>query len=234
MITPRPFHIILLISALFFSKLAFSSQNSLTFNRPADTPHARYALELLKLAYAEIGYTIHIIDFNRPNALLAADNGVLDGQLGRDLSIEKDYKNLLRVNYPLFEFNLLLIKHCQPSLLYQLDSIAILNDYPVQADYLESVNFDGNIIRVKNIITQLNLLSQNAAQGMIVVDFVLGGEKTHLPNGCYQKQVLGKHSVYHYLHKNNKNLVAKLQKAFVKLHNNGTVYALRAKHHIAY
>ncbi|MFK3872395.1 hypothetical protein [Pseudoalteromonas rhizosphaerae] len=57
------------------------------FNRPADTPQARYVIELMTLAYKELGYDVHIIDFNHQSALSAANNGTLDGQLGRVASI---------------------------------------------------------------------------------------------------------------------------------------------------
>jgi hypothetical protein len=95
------------------STACFGNQNTLTFNRPDNVPQANYVLELLTLAYKDIGYEIHLIDFNPQNALRAANNGTLDGQLGRDNSIEVDFPNLLPVNYPLFKFKLILYKNCQ-------------------------------------------------------------------------------------------------------------------------
>ncbi|TMS88612.1 hypothetical protein CWB58_20220, partial [Pseudoalteromonas sp. S201] len=96
--------------------------------------------------------------FNPQNALRAANNGTLDGQLGRDNSIEVDFPNLLPVNYPLFKFKLILYKNCQQSILNRLDNVAILADCPIQAQYIKNTQFDGNVIEVKNISTQLNLI----------------------------------------------------------------------------
>lgn len=226
----RCFSALLLLVNLFFSASCFSHQYSLTFNRPQSTPQADYALELLKLAYADIGFKIHIIDFSRKNALLAANNGVLDGQLGRDISVEQDYKNLVRVNYVLFKFDLILYKTCLPNKLEQLESIAIVDAYPVQERYLASTKFAGSIIKVKSISTQLNLLAQQKVQGALMVDFVPENNSAVKPKSCFEKEVLTTYPLYHYLNKNNKNLVDKLEKSLINLTNNGTVYALKAKY----
>ncbi|MCK8107336.1 transporter substrate-binding domain-containing protein [Pseudoalteromonas sp. 2CM41L] len=221
-----------LLVVLFFSKITLANHNSVIFNRPADSAQASYALALLTLAYKELNYEVHIIDFNRQNALLAANNGVLDGQLGRDISIEADNKNLLRINYPLFDYKLLLFKNCQPNTLDKLDSIAVLSGYPVQHHYLNEHKFNGNIIEVKNITTQLNLLAQHKVDGAIMLDFVLKADNFSLPETCMQTQLLSTFSLYHYVHKKHAALVSKLLNALNKLHDNGTSRALRAKYNL--
>jgi len=221
-----------LLVVLFFSKITLANHNSVIFNRPADSAQASYALALLTLAYKELNYEVHIIDFNRQNALLAANNGVLDGQLGRDISIESDNKNLIRINYPLFDYKLLLFKNCQPNTLDKLDSIAVLSGYPVQHHYLNEHKFNGNIIEVKNITTQLNLLAQHKVDGAIMLDFVLKADNFSLPETCMQTQLLSTFSLYHYVHKKHAALVSKLLNALNKLHDNGTSRALRAKYNL--
>ncbi|MDC9496469.1 MULTISPECIES: substrate-binding periplasmic protein [unclassified Pseudoalteromonas] len=221
-----------LLVVLFFSKITLANHNSVIFNRPADSAQASYALALLTLAYKELNYEVHIIDFNRQNALLAANNGVLDGQLGRDISIEADNKNLIRINYPLFDYKLLLFKNCQPNTLDKLDSIAVLSGYPVQHHYLNEHKFNGNIIEVKNITTQLNLLAQHKVDGAIMLDFVLKADNFSLPESCMQTQLLSTFSLYHYVHKKHAALVSKLLNALNKLHDNGTSRALRAKYNL--
>ena len=221
-----------LLVVLFFSKITLANHNSVIFNRPADSAQASYALALLTLAYKELNYEVHIIDFNRQNALLAANNGVLDGQLGRDISIEADNKNLIRINYPLFDYKLLLFKNCQPNTLDKLDSIAVLSGYPVQHHYLNEHKFNGNIIEVKNITTQLNLLAQHKVDGVIMLDFVLKADNFSLPETCMQPQLLSTFSLYHYVHKKHAALVSKLLNALNKLHDNGTSRALRAKYNL--
>jgi ABC-type amino acid transport substrate-binding protein len=225
---------LLLLGYLLFSAPCFAHQYNLTFNRPESTPQANYVLELLTLAYTDIGHKIHVIDFNRQNALLAANNGVLDGQLGRDISVENNFNNLIRVDYELLQFNLVLYKACQPNTLEQLKNVAILAGYPVQKRYLASTSFMGNIIEVKNMNTQLNLLAQKKVEGALLLDFFMDNKSIPSPTGCFEKEVLMIYPIYHYLHKKNKNLVKKLQHALTKLNSNGTVYALRAKYNLKF
>ncbi|MEI8617316.1 hypothetical protein P4S63_08095 [Pseudoalteromonas sp. B193] len=113
--------------------------------------------------------------------MLAANNGVLDGQLGRDASVEENYENLIRVDYELFKFDLVLYKNCLPNSLEQLDSVAIVDGYPVQEHYLASTQFAGNIIKVKSMNTQLNLLAQKKVQGALMINFIMqNNELRHL------------------------------------------------------
>jgi len=227
----RRFNTLLLLVNLFFSASCLSHQYNLTFNRPESTPQSDYVVELLKLAYADIGYKIHFVDFDRRNALLAANNGVLDGQLGRDISVE-NRSNLIRVNYELLKFNLVAYKNCQPNTFDQLDNVAILDGYTVQERYLSSSQFPGNVVRVKNLNTQLNLFTQHKVQGILLFNYSLP-EKT-IADTCFIKEILITYPIYHYLHKRNKNLVKKLQHALIKLNSDGTVYALRAKYNLSF
>ena len=221
-----------LLISLIFSAASYSNQNTLTFNRPDNVPQANYVLELLSLAYKEIGYDIHLIDFSPQNALRAANNGVLDGQLGRDSSIEIDFPNLLRVDFELFKFKLLLYKNCQQSILERLDNIAILANCPIQAQYIKNTHFDGNVIEVKNLSTQLNLLTQGKVKGILLLDFASDNQPINQHGLCYQKEVLRVTPVYHYLNKRHAHLIDGLKTALNKLHNNGTIYALKAKYNM--
>jgi len=62
---------------LLFSSFIQASTDKLTFNRPADSAQSRYIVELMSLAYKEIGIEVELIDFNRDSALVAANEGVL-------------------------------------------------------------------------------------------------------------------------------------------------------------
>ncbi len=222
-----------LVASLLFSMSAASQQHILTFNRPQSSPQTNYIIELLTLAYHDIGYTLHIIDFSKENALVAANSGVLDGQLGRNISIESHYRNLQRVDYSLLTFNLMLYQQCIPTPFAQLPSITVLTGSPVQSFYLQEMQFAGDIIRVKNISTQLNLLLQQKVAGALLLDFSANTEVVYAAHTCMQTQRLTRYSLYHYLHKRHNQLQPKITQALIKLHSNGTVYALKAKYNIA-
>ena len=202
------------------------------FNRPADTPQARYVIELMTLAYKELGYDVHIIDFNHQSALSAANNGTLDGQLGRVASISQQYQNLHPVNFALFEFNLVLLKNCQQCTFEQLDNIAIQVGYPAAQSYLNEHPFIGDIIKVKSVTAQLNLLTQGKVQGVILLDFLLSTKHPQFNVKQFQTEILAPIKSYHFLHSRHSALIPKLEKELHKLNENGTVRLLRAKHNL--
>ena len=138
------------------------------------------------------------------------------------------------INYELFKFDLVLYKNCLPRSLEQLDSVAIVDGYPVQEHYLASTQFVGNIIKVKSMNAQLNLLAQQKVQGALMINFIMQNNDLPSPQGCFVKEVLSTHPLYHYLNKRNKNLVEKLKMSLINLTNNGTVYALRAKYGLSF
>lgn len=218
---------------LFFCFSSSASTNLLIFNRPADTPQARYVIDLMKMAYKEIGYEIHIIDFNHQNALVAANQGVLDGQLGRIANVKDDYPNLLKVDYPLFDFNLVLLKNCRQCQYEDLKSLAIQSSYPAAQSYIDNHPFDGDVIKVRNVTAQLNLLTQKRVEGTILLEFLLSTKHPGFDQTAFHKQVLMPMQSFHFVHKRHKAIIPQLTKVLKKLDENGTVQFLKSKYNLS-
>lgn len=210
----------------------YSQSQHLLFNRPADTPQARYVIDLMSMAYIELGYEVRIIDFNHQSALTAANNGILDGQLGRINTITQQYKNLRIVNFPLFEFNLILLKGCLQCTYQQLDSIAIQGGYPAAQNYLNKHPITGDVISVKSVTAQLNLLTQKKVSGLILLDFMLLTKHPNFDIAQFQTEVLAPIKSFHFLHKRHSALIPRLETELRKLNENGTVQFLRAKYNL--
>ncbi|WP_404341048.1 substrate-binding periplasmic protein [Pseudoalteromonas mariniglutinosa] len=224
-----------LLLAVVLVCFSFASKvlaQQLIFNRPVDSPQAYYAIDLLTRAYKPLGYKVHIIDFNHQNALSAANDGILDGQLGRIADIALNYENLLLVEQPLFEFNLVLLKNCHQCQYQQLESVAIQAGYPAAQRYLETHQFDGEIVTVKSLTAQLNLLIQKKVQGIILLDFMLFTKHPQFALHNYHKDTLQPMNSYHFLHKRHKDLLPKLQQQLITLQENGTVRLLKAKYNL--
>ncbi|WP_254911227.1 transporter substrate-binding domain-containing protein [Pseudoalteromonas sp. A601] len=222
--------LILFLTSLLLPVTSKASNQHLLFNRPADTPQAKYVIDLMSKAYNQLGYKMHIIDFNHQSALTAANDGTLDGQLGRISSIAKQYKNLKIVNFPLFEFNLVLLKNCLQCSFEQLDSIAIQAGYPAAQEYLDNNPFIGNVVRVKSVTAQLNLLTQKKVSGLVLLDFILHTKHPNFDTSAFQTEVLVPIQSFHFLHKRHSALIPKLEAELIRLHKNGTVQLLRAKY----
>ncbi|MCO7189705.1 MULTISPECIES: transporter substrate-binding domain-containing protein [unclassified Pseudoalteromonas] len=209
-----------------------SDNRTLYFNRPADTPQARYVIELLQTAYQQLGYQLELVDFNRQSALIAANDGALDGQLGRIHGVTQAYPNLLKVRFPLYTFNLQLLSRCLSCTFQQLDSLVIQSGYLVANQYLETTPFNGQLIEVKNNITQLNLVTQGKVQAALVVDFHLREYLADIDLESFKIETLLTIETFHYLHQKHKTLIPQLEQALNQLAKKGTVTMLKAKYQI--
>lgn len=224
--------ILIYLVPLLFPIFGEAKSKHLLFNRPADSSQARYVIDLMSIAYDKLGYKMHIIDFNHQSALAAANNGTLDGQLGRISSISEQYKNLHLIDFPLFEFNLILLKNCLHCSFEQLNSIAIQAGYPAAQDYLDNNPFIGNVVRVKSVTAQLNLLTQKKVSGLILLDFILHTKHPSFDMSQFQTEVLTPIQSFHFLHTRHKALIPKLEAELHRLNENGTVQFLRAKYQL--
>ncbi|MCF2857979.1 hypothetical protein L1286_10890 [Pseudoalteromonas sp. SMS1] len=221
-----------LLCMLFLTTCAIANTKTLYFNRPADTAQARYVIELLSLAYKDMGHKLEIIDFDRNSALIAANEGELDGQLGRIAGVTDSYANLIYVDYPLYSFNLQLISHCLVCAFNQLDSLVVQSGYLVAYQYMMDHQFDGELIEVKSTAAQLNLLMQKKVQGALIVDFHLREHLPYMDMDTIRIEDLVTIESFHYLHKKHIALIPKLKKTLEKLEKKGVTAVLKAKYRI--
>ena len=211
---------------------AYGASNStkMTFNRPMDTAQARFVIELMTRAYSQLGYELELIDFDHPEALAAADKGELDGQLGRIANIETRYENLVRVDFPLFKFELVMLTGCHNCSLQELARVAIRNGYPVTEQYLHSNNFDGQIIKLESVAAQLNLLAQRQVEAVVLLDFHLKQGYLNRAEQPFIRHHLQNYYSYHYVHKRHEDKIPKLLAILQELETSGVVAQLRKKH----
>ncbi|WP_105255778.1 substrate-binding periplasmic protein [Pseudoalteromonas sp. T1lg75] len=209
---------------------AATNSTKMTFNKPADTAQARFVIDLMTHAYARLGYELAIIDFAHPLALAAADKGELDGQLGRIANIEARYENLVRVDFPLFKFELFMLTRCHYCSLQELSRVAIRNGYPVTEQYLHSNNFSGQIIKLESVTAQLNLLAQHKVDAVVLLDFHLKPGAHYRAEQPFTRHHLQNYYSYHYVHKRHADKIPKLLAVLQGLEASGVVAQLRKKH----
>ncbi|OCQ20506.1 hypothetical protein A7985_15760 [Pseudoalteromonas luteoviolacea] len=217
---------------LLLSTCAVANAKTLYFNRPADTAQARYVIELLSLAYKDIGHKLELIDFDRHSALIAANEGELDGQLGRIAGVTDSYANLIYVDYPLYSFNLQLISHCLSCTFNQLSSLVVQSGYLVAYQYMMDNQYKGELIEVKSTAAQLNLLMQEKVQGALIVDFHLREHLPYMDMEAVKIEDLLTIESFHYLHKKHSALIPKLKQTLKKLESKGVIAVLKAKYRI--
>lgn len=217
---------------LLFSSFIQASADRLIFNRPADTAQSRYIVELMSLAYKEIGIDVELIDFDLDSALVAANEGVLDGQLAKISGLSNTYQNLLRLDTPLLDFKLNLIRFCDDCNLSDMPSLVIHSTYPAAAKYIESAPYKGQLYKVKSVSTLLNLLMQKQVSAALVIGFYLDPYMQKLQNAGINFTTLDSQYVYHYLHKKHQHLFPALSAILIQFKLSGKMRELKSKHNL--
>jgi hypothetical protein len=220
------------IFTLLFSSFVYAKTEKLIFNRPADTPQSRYIIDVITLAYQKQGIDIELIDFNKENALVAANEGLLDGQLAKIPGLSQTYQNLMRIEVPLLDFDLNLISFCDNCTLPDMPSLVIHSTYPAAAKYLESNPYHGQLYKVKSVSTLLNLLMQKQVSAALVIGFYIDPYMQKLQNADVKFTTVHSQSVFHYLHKKHQHLAPQLFDTLQQLKKSGKMQELKSKHNL--
>lgn len=232
--TVKKLLLITAMACLFFNALPSSAhtEQQVVFNKPIDTAQARYVMELMDKAYANLDYQLKIVEFNHPNALSAANQGTLDGQLGRVNDIDGQYENLIRVDFALFQFNLLMLTKDEQASFENIERVGLLKGYPAANAYLTKHEINAQRIYSGSIATQLNLLMQNKVDAVVILDFHLkNADSANLANKLKQR-TLKQFNSYHYLHKRHQAIIPKLLHTLNDMEQSGQTLALKRKHNL--
>lgn len=217
---------------LFFSFFVSADSEKIIFNKPADTPQSRYIVDIMTLAYKELGVDVALIDFNKDDALIAANEGILDGQLAKIPGLSHTYQNLLRIDVPLLDFDLKLISFCDDCTLSDMPSLVIHSTYPAAAKYLESNPYHGQLYKVKSVSTLLNLLMQRQVSAALVIGFYLDPYMQKLQNADVKFTTVHSQSVFHYIHHKHRHLAPALSETLEQFKNSGKMQELKSKHNL--
>lgn len=221
-----------LLLLMLFSSMLHASTDKITFNRPADTPQSRYIVELMTLAYKELGINLELIEFNQDSALVAANEGLLDGQLGKISGLKQMYPNLHRIPVPLFEFKLKLISFSNNQVLNDIPTLVIHSTYPAASQYLKTTPYKGQLYKVKSVSTLLNLLMQKQVAAALVIDFYLDPYLQKLQTAGVKMTTVNSQFVYHYIHKKHQHLLPELTATLEQFKVSGKMQTLRSKHNL--
>ncbi|NKC19652.1 hypothetical protein CWC29_012540 [Pseudoalteromonas sp. S4498] len=206
--------------------------NVMRFNKPPQTPQARYVIELMGMVYHELGVELRLEEFNHKGSLIAANAGNLDGQLARVASVETEYPNLRRVDYALFQFNLQFLSLCSHCDLKAVSSLTIRSGYPVATAYLAEHHIQAYIIDVKSAVTQLNLVVQRQVEGALILDFHLKPHLKNINEETLQIKNLAVVESFHFVHKRYEHLIPLIKAKLEEFEHEGIIEMLRAKYQI--
>ncbi|AOT10990.1 substrate-binding periplasmic protein [Pseudoalteromonas luteoviolacea] len=197
------------------------------------TIYSTVAKEVLLSAYAQIDTSVAFELYPAKRALRIADKGLADGLLARTPGLEQDYPNLRMLSVPVAFEKVYLFTH-----LPYLDPIdwreltkyrvAVVRGFELAAQSFPR----GTLVEVSSIDQAFKMLSQHK------VDFVIDLEsgycslkKLGLSEVKKLEPAMTELVVYHYLHKNHKNLMARLEPTLRQMEAQGEIKALYKKVH---
>jgi len=219
-------------------KLAYqeirNQEAPLKFREPAPGALPNYVKETLAEAYAKLGMAIEYVEMPRQRSLVEANQGRIDGELARIDSIGGEYKNLVRVDFPLYSFDIVLVadrRDCGVCNFSQIENLAFINGVRLVEDFLQQNSRGKAIAEANNIKQLLSLLENKRVEAAIMTDFEYQ-ESGLADNRHYIKVPLERSLSYHYLHKNHADLADDLAAILEQMHDSGRIDALLQKHNV--
>lgn len=189
------------------------TKQTLVFNKPLDTPLSRQLIKRLTTAYKAIDIEIKIIDFDHKSSLSAANQGELDGQIGRVIGISKEYPNLIASRTPLMYLNLVLLTNkgqCNSCNIHQLNTISHNPSYPFAQKFISQEAYNGEVITNTNLTSQLHMLRNRTIDGILILEYLLAHQLDDATLAYFDKRVVSQKPIHHYLHKQHKAILAQL------------------------
>ncbi|MFZ6653821.1 hypothetical protein [Undibacterium sp. TJN19] len=183
----------------------------------------RYALEL---AYAALGIKLSFV--NRPalRALIEANDGQLDGEVVRDSSIEAGHPNLIKVDVPMFNYSgsAFVLKDSTEAPVSleaasRLPSVGIVRG-------ARRVEFETrgwtNIVVINDHAAAVRMLKIGRITALlgayeVIKDAILTNQFSESDFRSYEVYTM---QVFHYLHKNNADIIPALSTQLNKLKGN--------------
>lgn len=222
--------IILAASCMFFSTAGWAQDDEeqlpeeLVFRKAEPSPIANFVVQLFTEAYARLGITLRFEDMPRNRSLTEANKGRIAGELGRVPRLHDEYTNLLRVDFPLFDSEVVMVadrRECGLCGFSTIDSFAYIGGTQSVEEVLEDLAIDMPSIQAVNF-TQLELLySNDRVDAILLNDFE--AEQLEAVDEYTIFVPYKRNTGYHFLHKKYAFLIPKIEAILQDMLSSGRV-----------
>lgn len=217
------FKYILFAFLLNLLSMQLIAQDTLHFSTLRESIHMDIGFEILKKAYAELGYIIILTKMSGPEALKSSNEGKFDGELLRIDGITNQYSNLVQVPIPVtfFQGGVFSTKYYFP-----IDSWYSLESYKIGivdgAIYAERGTANMNVIKAKDAPHLFEMLLNQKIDVAVTSKLVGQLYINDIPEMRGMEGILETLFLYHYVHKKNTQLVPDLEKILKRMLLDGT------------
>jgi len=216
----------LILSLTFLSFNAFSKEKVYTLSYSPGSDYHALVRDRMKAVYKRAGLKAEFIPIPHKRSVASANEGIVDGDVGRNPVVEKKFKNLRRVNVKVSK---------------SLGSVYTINDdiksYNIDMLKKYTVGYVSGVRWVKKkmkgteatTVKTYPQLMKMLIEGRI--DLAIG---TDISADAVIKQIgkkaekirklspyANRSPTFHFVHKKNADIIPKLEKALTELHNEG-------------
>ena len=206
--------------------------NIIVLDGPSNSPTALFVQELLEQAYLQLGYQVEYQKVPLARSFVEANSGHIDGLRARVKSVPDTYKNLLRVPFPIVDFEIMLLGNsgrCGQCTLQEVKNLAVPRGYLAITEYIAKGNYKIDMLDVISTTKALQMLKAQRVDAVVVADVNLP-EQIQSSETDWTVNSLTTLADYHYLHKRHKDLVLPLTKVLKRMSENGQLAAIKAKY----
>ena len=203
------------------------AQNTITISTFEEDTAVVKASNLLKQAYKKLGINMELTRLPASRALIEANSGeLIDGELIRTAGLTKQYSNLVQISVKIATFK---ISVFSKKIDFHVNGWGSLKPYEVSFKRgfkgMEK-HADGlNVKRAPSSEAALKMLDMDRTD-IVVVPYLDGltiRKKVNLPQLKILEPPLEQIPLYHYIHKNHKELIPRITQVLKAMEQNGEI-----------
>ncbi len=216
-----------LLTTLFSGVLM--AQEKLTFRAPDESAFTNYVTAVLEEAYRELGIQLEYVELPRVRGEQLAAEGTIAGELGRTPSLEDKRRELRRVPFPLFTFDVVAVTDrrrcgfCRPG---NYESLAYVNGMDAITKVVNDLAETPSVVTPTDLEQVVKLVEAGRVDAAFMADFQYQGSSLS-SNPNFITHRLSIEQGFHYLNEEHARLIPQLTYQLQKLKESGRIEELQ-------
>lgn len=208
----------------------FKQEKTILLRTPPPHSQGYFVSEVLTKLYKNLGYQVEFINVPGVRELELAEKSILSGALARDNIIEQKYKELTRVDFSLFEYQIILTgdrRVCGYCLPEHIDIIAYPNGLEIFPEIINKYFKDPKVMTLTDTKDVEEVVLKQRLPAFLNANIDYSEQLNVSPH--IVKHILEVRSDYHYLSPKYAFLKPALEKGLKEMQLSGELAALKDK-----
>lgn len=215
----------LILSCVAIWPLISTANTTIVLDQAGQRPVELFTQALLEKAYSNVGVNIKYIPIPLARSYVEANAGRIDGLRGRVGFADNRYPNLVKIEYPLIQFNVVLVvDHTRGTTCSEKDlkKVGTVRGFRALEHYLESHILNLPIVEFTDRNNVLEQLQAHRLDAVILTESMIE-DHWFSTNPKWSRYLLTSTSTFHFLHKRHTALASRISDEIVKLEVSGWI-----------